>query len=193
MPGPSTPTTPTTPAIPTTPRDPDGVLADVRRIVVEVIGEDYVSELDIERDTAFRADQDVESIELVALGEALRARYGDGIRLAQWIGDMELDEIIAVHDGDAILMAQKMARELGLGVGISAGANLAGAIALQNRIGDDLAVATVLPDSNKKYLSTDLLRVEPVREHYVAPDVELVGFSAIQRVCGMCYDGALDG
>ena len=105
----------------------------------------------------------------------------------------QLDDIISVHDGDAILMAQKMARELGLGVGISSGANLAGAIALQNRIGDDLAVATVLPDSNKKYLSTDLLRVEPVREHYVAPDVELVGFSAIQRVCGMCYDGALEG
>lgn len=96
MPGPSTPTTPTTP------RDPDDVLADVRRIVVEVIGEDYVSELDIERDTAFRADLDVESIELVALGEALRARYGDGIRLAQWIGDMELDEIIAMTVGQLV-------------------------------------------------------------------------------------------
>jgi acyl carrier protein len=99
LPGPSTPTTP---AIPTTPRDPDDVLADVRRIVVEVIGEDYVSELDIERDTAFRADLDVESIELVALGEALRARYGDGIRLAQWIGDMELDEIIAMTVGQLV-------------------------------------------------------------------------------------------
>ena len=96
MPGPSTPTTPTTP------RDPDDVLADVRRIVVEVIGEDYVSELDIERDTAFRADLDVESIELVALGEALRARYGDRIRLAQWIGDMELDEIIAMTVGQLV-------------------------------------------------------------------------------------------
>ena len=82
--------------------DPEGVLADVRRIVVEVIGEDYVSELDIERDTAFRADLDVESIELVALGEALRARYGDGIRLAQWIGDMELDEIIAMTVGQLV-------------------------------------------------------------------------------------------
>ena len=101
----------------------------------------------------------------------------------------ELDEIIGVHDGDAILMAQKLARELGLGVGISSGANLAGAIALQNRMGDDAAVATVLPDSNKKYLSTDLLCEEPVREHYVAPDVELLGFSAIRRVCGMCHHG----
>ena len=93
---------PTTPTIPTTPADPEDVLADVRRIVVEVIGEDYVSELDIDRDTAFRADLDVESIELVALGEALRARYGDGIRLAQWIGAMELDEIIAMTVGQLV-------------------------------------------------------------------------------------------
>jgi cysteine synthase len=101
----------------------------------------------------------------------------------------ELDDIVAVHDGDAILMAQKLAHELGLGVGISSGANLAGAIALQSRMGDDAAVATVFPDSNKKYLSTDLLRREPIREHYVSPDVELTGFEVLQRVCSTCFDG----
>lgn len=101
----------------------------------------------------------------------------------------ELDDIIAVHDGDAILMAQKLAAELGLGVGISSGANLAGAILVQNRMGDDAVVATVFPDSNKKYLTTDLLRHERARDVYVAPEVELTGFSAIQRVCSMCYDG----
>jgi Cysteine synthase len=102
----------------------------------------------------------------------------------------DLDPIIAVHDGDAILLAQKLARELGLGVGISSGANLAGAIALQNQIGDDAIVATVFPDSNKKYLTTDLLRDEPVREDYLAPDVELVAFTSFQRVCAMCCDAS---
>lgn len=100
----------------------------------------------------------------------------------------ELNDIVAIHDGDAILMAQKLASELGLGVGISSGANLAGAIVLQNRMGDQAAVATVFPDSNKKYLTTDLLRREPVREDYVAPDVELTGFSVLQRVCATCFD-----
>ena len=102
----------------------------------------------------------------------------------------ELDDIIAVHDGDAILMAQKLAKELGLGVGISSGANLAGAIILRNTMGDDAVVATVFPDSNKKYLTTDLLRCEPQRAGYVAPDVELTGFSVIQRVCSTCCDMA---
>jgi cysteine synthase A len=102
----------------------------------------------------------------------------------------QLNEIVAVHDGDAIIMAQKLARELGLGVGISSGANLAGAIALQTRMGSGASVATVFPDSNKKYLSTDLLKLEPIRKHYVAPEVELTGFSVLQRVCATCFDGA---
>ena len=101
---------------------------------------------------------------------------------------VELDAIVAVHDGDAILMAQKLARELGLGVGISSGANFAGAIKLQNRMGDDAAVATVFPDSNKKYLSTDLLREEPLREDYMSVDVELTGYRVLQRVCATCCD-----
>ena len=100
----------------------------------------------------------------------------------------ELDAILGVHDGDAILLAQKLAAELGLGVGISSGANLAAAIALQNRMGDDAVVATVFPDSNKKYLTTDLLREEPLRDGYVAGEVELTGFAAIQRVCATCFD-----
>ena len=47
----------------------------------------------------------------------------------------ELDAVVAVHDGDAILMAQKLAHDLGLGVGISSGANFVGAIEVQDRMG----------------------------------------------------------
>jgi cysteine synthase A len=44
----------------------------------------------------------------------------------------------------------------------------------------------VFSDSNKKYLSTDLLREEPVRPDYVAPGVELEWYEAIPRVCVLC-------
>jgi len=101
----------------------------------------------------------------------------------------DLDPVVAVHDGDAILLAQKLARELGLGVGISSGANFAGAIEVQNLMGDNAVVVTVFPDSNKKYLTTDLLRDEPVREDYLAPHVELLAFTSFQRVCATCCDG----
>ena len=92
----------------------------------------------------------------------------------------ELDAPIAVHDGDAILMAQRLARELGLGVGISSGANLLGALMAQDRLDDDEAVVvTILCDDNKKYLSTDLMRDEPMRAGYLSPQVELLGYEVI--------------
>jgi cysteine synthase A len=64
----------------------------------------------------------------------------------------ELDPVIAVSDGDAILMAQKMASQLGLGVGISSGANLIGALKAQDLHGPEATVVTILCDDNKKYL-----------------------------------------
>jgi cysteine synthase A len=97
----------------------------------------------------------------------------------------ELDEIIAVHDGDAILMAQELARH-GLAVGISSGANFIGALKAQTALGAGAPTVTVFCDSNKKYLSTDLLRREPVRPEYEAPHVEVVGYTVLSRTCSLC-------
>ena len=88
------------------------------------------------------------------------------------------DEIIQVSDGDAILMAQKLAKVLGLGVGISSGANLVGAIKLQQRYGFNSVIATVFPDCNKKYLSTDLTKTEAVKPEYITPKIELIDILA---------------
>ena len=101
-----------------------------------------------------------------------------------------LDEVLAVHDGDAILMAQKLAAELGLGVGISSGANFIAALKAQDALDADAVVVTVFPDSNKKYLSTDLLRAEPVKADYLAPQIELSHYEAFNRVCQTCFDNA---
>src|SRR5690606_23847102 len=82
----------------------------------------------------------------------------------------ELDDIVDAHDGDAILMAQALAR-VGLAVGISSGANVIGALRVLEEMGGDAVVVTILPDSNKKYLSTDLYRSEPARPGYLSPRV----------------------
>jgi cysteine synthase A len=99
-----------------------------------------------------------------------------------------LDDIVQVDDGDSIIMAQKLASGLGLAVGISSGSNFLGAVDLQNRYGKDHVVVTVFPDDNKKYLSTDLLKDEPVEENFLSTDVSLLGFRAIKRVCHLCCD-----
>ena len=92
----------------------------------------------------------------------------------------ELDEVVSASDGDAIIMAQKLASDLGLPVGISSGANLIGALKVQDKIGAQAIVVTVFCDDNKKYLSTDLARTEPVKPGYLSPDIELVGFETIR-------------
>lgn len=94
----------------------------------------------------------------------------------------EVDRVVQASDGDSILMAQKLAEQLGLAVGISSGANLLGAIQVQEQMGGEAAVVTVLCDSNKKYLSTDLMREEPVKDSYLTPDIELLDYKAINRL-----------
>ena len=99
-----------------------------------------------------------------------------------------LDQVIDVDDGDAILMAQRLASELGIGVGISSGANLLGALKVQDLIGSDKVVVTVFSDDNKKYLSTDLMKEEPVKQGFITPQVEIHGMRTLKRVCYTCCD-----
>ena len=82
-----------------TPLTEESVLDDVRTIIADVIGEDYVAEIDIEPETLFYADLEIESIEFVALGERLQDRYGDRIDFAAWIATMEVDDIINMTIG----------------------------------------------------------------------------------------------
>jgi cysteine synthase len=134
----------------------------------------------------------------------LRTGQKDGTHRIQGISDefvpaivdlASLDAIVDVWDGDAILMAQRLARELGLAVGISSGANFLGAVQLALARPGESALATVFPDSNKKYLSTDLVRDEPVRHDYLTPHVELLDFTTVPRagcshveLCAACRE-----
>ena len=98
-----------------------------------------------------------------------------------------LDPVVEVDDGDSIIMAQKLAN-IGIGVGISSGANFLGAIKVKEELGQSTVVATVFSDDNKKYLSTDLLHKEPVKEGFLSKDIELLGFTAFKRACHTCCD-----
>lgn len=99
-----------------------------------------------------------------------------------------LDHVVSVDDTDAIVMAQRLAAELGLGVGISSGANFLGALMVQNERTADSVVVTVFADDNKKYLSTDLLRDQTPPIDSMTRRIELLGFRAFKRVCHTCCD-----
>jgi len=94
----------------------------------------------------------------------------------------QLDEVIQVNDGDSIIMAQKLAEQLGLAVGISSGANVIGAIKLKDKMRADAIVVTVLSDNSNKYLSTDLTKDEPIKETYISPGIIFTGYHPISRL-----------
>ena len=98
----------------------------------------------------------------------------------------ELDEVVSVDDGDSIIMAQKLAAELGIAVGISSGANFLGALMKLEELGSDATIVTVFSDDNKKYLSTDLMKKEPVKNGFLSTDVRLKSFKALKRNCITC-------
>ncbi len=102
----------------------------------------------------------------------------------------ELDEVIAVDDGDSIIMAQKLASELGIAVGISSGANFLGALMKLEELGTEATVVTIFSDDNKKYLSTGLMKKEPVKEGFLSMDVKLKSFKALKRNCITCCNPA---
>ncbi len=63
---------------------------------------------------------------------------------------------------------------LGIGVGVSSGANFLGGVIAQNRLGSETTVVTVFADDNKKYLSTDYSRPQAVQEGDLTPEIELL-------------------
>ncbi len=94
----------------------------------------------------------------------------------------ELDEVVQANDGDAILMAQKLSSKLGLAVGISSGANVIGAIKLASQMGPGASVVTMFCDSNKKYLSTDLVKEEPILPAYISSQTDFQKYQPISRL-----------
>jgi len=87
-----------------------------------------------------------------------------GLHQIQGIGDgfvpkilnvSMIDEVITVSDEDAIETTRRLAREEGLLVGTSSGANIWAAIELGKHL--DGNIVTVLPDRAERYFSTSLI------------------------------------
>lgn len=81
------------------------------------------------------------------------------------------------NDDDSINMTKKLANELGLGVGISSGANLIGSILLNEKI--DKPVVTIFADDNKKYFSTDLFKEVRPKDEWISSKIKLIDYNII--------------
>ncbi len=88
-----------------------------------------------------------------------------------------IDDIYLIHDEDAINMSRLLARMLGIGVGISSGANMLAAIQAEQRLKG--TVVTIFPDDNKKYLSTKLAEKIDLNESFLSNQIKLIRYETV--------------
>ncbi len=146
---------------------------------------------------------------LMGIGDKLKEKYNDicitaiepdkmpilsegkilGLHKIEGIGDdfipelvnlNKIDKIIQVNDDDAINMSRKLSRGIGLGVGVSSGANLIGSILLADDIENN--VVTIFADDNKKYLSTDLAKDIDNDKEFISNKIELLNYETVNLI-----------
>ncbi len=84
-------------------------------------------------------------------------------QLAEDVVDAKLiDDIVPIDGNDALKRSRALAQEEGIFVGISAGATLAGAIAVAEKAEPGANILCMLPDTGERYLSTPLFEDIPV-------------------------------
>ena len=91
------------------------------------------------------------------VGSHLQMGIGDGL-IPDNLDQEIYDEVYVVSDEKALATAKALAREEGLLCGISAGTNVAAALALAKKLGKGKRVVTVLPDTGERYFSTPLFQ-----------------------------------
>ncbi|MBM4266697.1 MAG: cysteine synthase A [Deltaproteobacteria bacterium] len=72
------------------------------------------------------------------------------------------DRVLTIEDDVAAETARRLARQEGLLVGISSGANCAAALEIARELGPGNIVLTVFCDTGERYLTTDLFRAEGI-------------------------------
>lgn len=79
---------------------PSSVLREIGLMLERVRGDyELPGAPEITMDTGFQDDLELESIDLVELAGHLDARYGGRVNFAEFIADLELEEIIALTVG----------------------------------------------------------------------------------------------
>ncbi|MBQ6860281.1 MAG: cysteine synthase family protein [Clostridia bacterium] len=117
---------------------------------------------------------------LLSTGEILGDHKIEGIGddfIPQIVNRDLIDEVLTINDEDAVNMSRKIALNLGLGVGISSGANLIASILKNENLENKMV--TVFPDDNKKYLSTTLSNPIDNNPNFISNQIEILDYEFV--------------
>lgn len=70
------------------------IFETLNQFITEVIGEEFVEEMDVTPSSSFTKDLEMDSIEIVAFSEKVKNHFGSNIDFTGWLSNMDLDEII---------------------------------------------------------------------------------------------------
>jgi acyl carrier protein len=71
-------------------------------MIVDVTGEDPAWSAAIDGSTRLEGDLRLESIEILALAERLRDRYGEAVDLPAYCAGLDLDRLVGLSVGDVV-------------------------------------------------------------------------------------------
>jgi cysteine synthase len=120
-----------------------------------------------------------ESSPVLKLGKKIGAHKLQGMNgdfIPSLLNKKIVDAIIDINDDAAICMANKLAKELGLGVGITGGANFLGVCLSSEGLPKNACLVSVFPDDNKKYLSTILKADKKNKQSSICELIELIDY-----------------
>ncbi|HCO68358.1 MAG TPA: acyl carrier protein [Dysgonomonas sp.] len=66
----------------------------LKQFISDIIGEDIVEELDVNPQSIFTKDLEMDSIEIVSFAEKVRLKYGDSVNFELWLSSMEFEQLM---------------------------------------------------------------------------------------------------
>jgi len=74
----------------------------LKSFLEEVIGGDFIDEYEINPESTFTTDLEMESIELVEFSEKLKNSFGEDIGFAAWMSNLELEQLVNLTINDVL-------------------------------------------------------------------------------------------
>ena len=85
----------------------DEILQQVIAAIREAIAEDWVHDFEIDDDTSFNTDLEIESIEFVAIADLLQKKFGGQVDVIAWLSQRDINELIELTVGDIVKLIEQ--------------------------------------------------------------------------------------